>query len=393
MFCKKLPYGVRHSGLVPESITALGLRILIPALLFLLLAACGGPAGVESPPATPADPPGAAETDPAPSVPPPVETPPPAVSESDWPLYLSRGETDAKLLTEAFYRYYAARARHYEIYAMPVFSPATPPEWDALSRYIYLELSMEQDGSPIGGMPAAEFKRLAQSLLPAVVYTDHSSGFFDFKDGVYSATAWDFYGTSYYRLTALTEEDGVFTAFADAIHFEEDWNLENPEGNLGVLTRAYPEIVEKDGSSYSVNQALYERALTDLVTGADPALVPVIWSRLVLRFQLSGAEDYPLAYLAKYGASVASWPGPSMPSPEVRPETAELTPPRWARVRGVDSVLNTRTGPGTDFAVSGRLSKDDMALVHARRDGWAYVGFSRYPQLAWVSADYLEEAE
>ncbi|MDR1321522.1 MAG: SH3 domain-containing protein [Gracilibacteraceae bacterium] len=380
MFCKRLP--------------------LIPALLVLLLAACGGPAGVETPPVIPADPPAAAETDPAPpSVPPPPETPPPsAVSESDWPLYLSRGEADAKLLTEAFYRYYAARARHYEIYAMPVFSPAAPPDWDALTRYIWLELSMEQDGSPIGGViPAAEFRRLTNSLMPAFVYTDHSSKPFAFKDGLYSSTGgWDFNGMSYYRLTALTEEDGVFTAFADVIYFEESPDFLDPSGNLQVLVRAYPEIVERDDSlysSYSVNQALYERALTDLVTGADPALVPVIWSRLVLRFQLSGAEDYPLAYLAKYGASVASWPGSSMPSPEVTPETAELTPPRWARVRGVDSVLNTRTGPGTNFAISGRLNRDDMALVHARRDGWAYVGFSRYPQLAWVSADYLEEAE
>lgn len=94
-----------------------------------------------------------------------------------------------------------------------------------------------------------------------------------------------------------------------------------------------------------------------------------------------GRPDY-----YKYGDSKPE-PAPE-PTPEPAPTpTPDPTPtpaPSNSYRVNVNTVLNVRSGPGTNYPVVGQLSNGTIVTVYEQQNGWGRIGDSR-----WVSMNYL----
>jgi hypothetical protein len=305
---------------------------------------------------------------------------------------LNQGEDDLMPLTDAFFSYYAERG--YELYALPTFSPATAPEWDAVQRYVYLECGQEK-------LTTERFAFLMEVLLPEVAFPDYSfrsedaleilfnaNGALAYKDGVYQPTGWDYHGSAVYRPTAISAEGDVFTVYADEIYFGESWD---DDANFQVLQGVEPGILLVEGNQATIDADLYTKTLLQIISEAGYADKLQVRTKQIVKFRLSGQDDFPLQYLAHYqGAAVL----PSLPSNLRAPETDEIVTPYWAEVQNVDHELNVRNAPALEAEVVGHLYRDSLVVVHAVSGDWVCVSFGVGTDLqyGWVNRQFLSDA-
>ena len=136
-----------------------------------------------------------------------------------------------------FYQY--TQAKDLEIAYMPEFSAAEKPDWDDLTRYIYLMCMHEKNiTSSSPDISKDEFQFLVEKYLPTASYTDGPSRYLNYDNECYTVRGFDFVGSNHFRLSDLTvDEEGIFTAQFVVVYFEEMMTLDvgNPSPNLQAL--------------------------------------------------------------------------------------------------------------------------------------------------------------
>lgn len=117
----------------------------------------------------------------------------------------------------------ALEAQDPSLFDLPDFSTETAPDRDELSRYLYERLCRSWNEWPQQVTRAALGQVLARTFLPGTVdWEDGSTLYFDYADGIYTRTVWDWGGVCVRWLEELTvNPDGSYAAVFRTVSFAE----------------------------------------------------------------------------------------------------------------------------------------------------------------------------
>lgn len=121
-----------------------------------------------------------------------------------------------------------------------------------------------------------------------------------YENGIYTADGFDLPGAEYYRLTALTrDEQGVYTAVFDILHFEEIEPFE-PETspNMRSLLAYDDAILHVSENGASLNMPKFNQAIEAIFLQEDYASIFDLSGKVTIRFTLTDDAERPFYYLA-----------------------------------------------------------------------------------------------
>lgn len=206
-------------------------------------------------------------------------------------------------LIQAAYAYQLQTDLHhqYEWRTLPDFGPDEAVDWDQLTLFVFHmcdELGRNEAGYVT--ITAKVFDEVVHRYLPdlsypyessARDYTHHSSTFFTFADGVYTATGWDFGGTVRYRPASVEAlGDGSYTMVLDGFNFYEmdflpgESSYSDTMEALMDYAGGWPEDVDS--------------TLLEIFQREDYDRILPVFERVELTFRLSGEENAPFQYLS-----------------------------------------------------------------------------------------------
>lgn len=231
----------------------------------------------------------------------PPDTSSPGPGELSIPADAGSGEVLQLLLTggtatptpelqAAFTSYFSDHP--YELRSLPQFSPDRAPDWDELTFYIAVMESFQKN-SMVTGLSAETFQTFVRRYFGDLEYTDRSSSFLTYEDGLYTYTGWDTNGATFYRLTGFDRQGAVYTASFDGVEIW-DTDLLAEDDPIFQNTQAVLDSMDAPTSDWS---ALEERTIA-LLLEEDYARTFTVSEQVQITFRLSGDVHAPLVYLS-----------------------------------------------------------------------------------------------
>ena len=207
---------------------------------------------------------------------------------ADW----SGGEANEELI-RAVWDYQQQYGRR-EWWALPDFQPDGTVDWDQLTFFVFLMCDEDEIGKNAEEyltMTAEVFDGVVRWYLPELTYTHHSSSYFTYADGLYTATGWDYGGAVYYRpVSAEALGDGTYALVLEGFNFYEmDFN--SGENSYSPTMEAIMNYA--GGWPEDLDAALLEIFLRE-----DCDEILPVFERLELTVRLSGDVESPLMYLS-----------------------------------------------------------------------------------------------
>ena len=224
----------------------------------------------------------------------PVDAIPPEASPmADVLRAWAGGAADGELIRAAYAYQRQTELRHqYEWRALPEFGPEEAVDWDQLTLFVF-HMSEMIGQNPEGYLTidGETFDDVVSRYFPDLTYTPHSSTFFTYSDGVYTATGWDFGGATYYRpVSAEALGDGRYTMVLDGVSFHEMDFLpgESSYGPAMEALLAYTGNWPED----------LEETLLEIFLREDYGEILPVSQRVEITFRLGGEGDPPFQYLS-----------------------------------------------------------------------------------------------
>lgn len=204
----------------------------------------------------------------------------------DW----SGGEADGELIRAAWA--YQEQYGSYEWRALPNFQPDGTVDWDQLTFFVFRmcdEIGENERGYLT--ITAEAFDAVVRRYLPDLTYTHHSSSYFTYADGLYTATGWDYGGTVYYRpVSAEALGDGTYALVLEGFNFYET-DFDSGENSYSPTMEA---IMNYAGGWPEDLEA----TLLEIFLREDCDRILPVFERLELTVRLSGDVESPLMYLS-----------------------------------------------------------------------------------------------
>ena len=202
------------------------------------------------------------------------------------------GAADGELIRAAYAYQRQTELRHqYEWRALPDFGPEEAVDWDQLTLFVF-HMSEMLGRNPEGYLTidGETFDAVVSRYFPDLTYTPHSSAFFTYSDGVYTATGWDFGGTTYYRpVSAEALGDGRYTMVLDGFAFHE---MDFVPGESGYSPAMEAVMNYAGGWPEDLDSVLLEIFLRE-----DYREILPVSQRVEITFRLGGEGDPPFQYL------------------------------------------------------------------------------------------------
>lgn len=100
---------------------------------------------------------------------------------------------------------YLIKDNSHELRLMPDFSAAKKPDWDELSRFVFIMCDqVERDDEGTYTLTKNAFEETVKRFFAEdFAYTHRSSTYLKLAGDMYTPTDWDFHGATYYRLFDL----------------------------------------------------------------------------------------------------------------------------------------------------------------------------------------------
>ena len=207
---------------------------------------------------------------------------------ADW----SGGEANEELIRAVwdYQQQYGWR----EWWALPDFQPDGTVDWDQLTFFVFLMCDEDEIGKNAEEyltMTGEVFDGVVRRYLPELTYTHHSSSYFTYADGLYTATGWGYGGITYYRpVWAEALGDGTYTLVLEGFHFYE-MDFASGESSYSPAMEAVLDYA--GGRPEDVEAALLEFFLRE-----DCGQILPVSEALTLTVRLSADGASPLQYLS-----------------------------------------------------------------------------------------------
>ena len=181
-----------------------------------------------------------------------------------------------------------------EARSLAAFQPDGTVDWDQLTFFVFLMCDEDEIGKNAEEyltMTAEVFDGVVRRYLPELTYTHHSSSYFTYADGLYTATGWDYGGAVYYRpVSAEALGDGTYALVLEGFNFYE-MDFVSGENSYSPTMEAIMNYA--GGWPEDLDATLLEIFLRE-----DYNEILPVFERLELTVRLSGDVESPLMYLS-----------------------------------------------------------------------------------------------
>lgn len=203
-------------------------------------------------------------------------------------------EISEELIT-LFFQYY--RLNTYELSMLPPFSASKQVDWDLLTLYTYLSFVRPRNEAVYDNssdvLTKEAFAETVRKYFGEVDYTDHSSAYLTYADGVYTMEPVDATRNGYYCLTDISKDaGGVYTASFDVLFFSETErsdSYEQASSNIKVIRDAA-------GTKEVMQKAAFEKAVLDIFCSVDARETLDMTEKITIQFTLSGDNTFLFVY-------------------------------------------------------------------------------------------------
>lgn len=193
-------------------------------------------------------------------------------------------------LIEKFYNYYASNERNFSL--LPDFKAREPINWDELTLFIFTQY---QSLFPVedyrDSLTKEEFHDMVNTLLTDVEYTDQSSMYLNYDQGIYTCGNFDVGGYTYYRLIAINKNtEDLYTATFDRLYFYE---METGEPEQSKNTKV---IYDSVGATELLQTRDFQPALLNIFLQDNYNEILDMTGTITVQFKLSNNALFPFIY-------------------------------------------------------------------------------------------------
>lgn len=244
--------------------------------------------------------------------------------------------------------------------------------WDGAQNAVNLLLG--QRYTAVGGEMAAAAVSVQRAYPSSAKVLLDGSGI--------SIKGYSINGNNYYKIADVANAVGFIAAYESAartVQIKTADTAQPEEPSEPFVTGIYQVVVDSTLSIRSGPGTTYD--MVGQLSNGDRIVVDSIsngWARI------RGTERYcSMDYLTRVGDYNGDWQSPETPEPPSEPFVTGVY-----RVV-VDSTLSIRSGPGTTYAIVGRLSNGDQITVDSISNGWAHILDEDGSASQYCSMDYL----
>ena len=193
-------------------------------------------------------------------------------------------------LEKQFFRYY--QLHNYELAMMPAFESSSLPNWDDLTLFVLLDNDNRMDVDGTQAMTYETFAQTVTRFFGMTDYSDKSSKYLLFEDGVYTAVPGDTVRSGYFWLKEMNVVSDVYTATFDAFYFNDlDYTSDYDEASQNQRV-----VRDRVGVRDLLQPSTFASTMLEILENEDYASILDVSETVTVTFSLSSDPKYPLTY-------------------------------------------------------------------------------------------------
>jgi hypothetical protein len=217
-------------------------------------------------------------------------------SDSDLVSLLTSGnlEVSEDLISQLF-QYY--RLNTYELSMLPIFKSPEQADWDQFTLYIYANFVRPRNESNYENfdeeLTKDKFAKTVRKYFGETDYTDQSSLYLTYANGIYAINNGNAMRHGYYRLLDISKDtNGIYTATFDGLFFSETEFSELYQD----ATPNIKAIRDAAGITENMQKNEFEKTVLNIFLKEDYNTVLSMTEKVTIQFALSGDDTFPFVY-------------------------------------------------------------------------------------------------